>query len=104
MGVALVGPEAGLEVAQDRLVQSGGVPGGIFVSHRQKVSPAGDAFSYFLSGRQGRMHNLKLPLRGAGVLAPRVAPHLLSLSQNTVYSLCLPAGEVRHFVVDQRKL
>ena len=34
VGVALVVPEAGLEAAQNRLVQSGGVPGGIFVSHR----------------------------------------------------------------------
>ena len=33
MRVALVSPEAGLEVAQDPLVQSGGVPSGIFVSH-----------------------------------------------------------------------
>ena len=52
VGVALIGPEAGLEVVQDRQVQSGSVPGGISGSHRQKVFPTGDAFSYLLSGRQ----------------------------------------------------
>ena len=37
---------------KDSLVESGSVPGGIFGSHRQKVSPTGDAFSYFVSGDQ----------------------------------------------------
>lgn len=45
-------PQAGLEVGQDGLVESGSVPGGIFGSHKQKVSPTGDASSYFLSGPQ----------------------------------------------------
>jgi len=34
-----------VEVGQDSLVQSGGVPGDIFGLHKQKVSPIGDAFS-----------------------------------------------------------
>lgn len=45
-------PHPGLHMGQDSLVESGSVPGGIFGSHKQKVSPTGDAFSYFLSGRQ----------------------------------------------------
>ncbi|ANE43774.1 hypothetical protein SU48_08300 [Deinococcus puniceus] len=44
-GVADVVPQGGVEVGQDRLVQSGGVPGGMFGLHKQKVSPTGDAFS-----------------------------------------------------------
>ena len=40
-------------MAQNCLVQSGGVPCGMFGLHKQEVSPTGDAFSYFLSGRQG---------------------------------------------------
>ncbi|MEF2280026.1 hypothetical protein V3W47_17165, partial [Deinococcus sp. YIM 134068] len=41
-----------LELSQDSLVESRSVPGGIFSCHKQKVSPTGDAFSYFLSGGQ----------------------------------------------------
>ena len=62
VGVALIGPEAGLEVAQNCLVQSGGVPGGIFGLHKQKMSPTGDAFSYFLSGRQQPGSQFNAPL------------------------------------------
>ena len=51
-GVADVVPQPLLEMSQDSLVESGSVPGGIFGCHRQKVSPTGDAFSYFLSGSQ----------------------------------------------------
>ena len=51
-GVADVVPQPLLEMSQDSLVESGSVPGGIFGSHRQKVSPTGDAFSYFVSGDQ----------------------------------------------------
>ncbi|MBB6018936.1 hypothetical protein HNQ04_004220 [Deinococcus radiopugnans ATCC 19172] len=43
-----------LDVGKDSLVKSGRVPGGIFGLHKQKVSPTGDAFSYFVSGRQVR--------------------------------------------------
>ena len=51
-------------MGQDSLVESGSVPGGIFGSHKQKVSPTGDAFSYFLSGRQETaLTFLKLHLR-----------------------------------------
>ena len=45
MDVANVVPQGTLEMRQDGLVASWGVPGGIFGLHKQKVSPAGDAFS-----------------------------------------------------------
>jgi len=45
--VANVVPQATLELREAGLVQSRSVPSGIFSSHQQKVSPTGDAFSYF---------------------------------------------------------
>ena len=59
-GVADVVPQGRVEVKQDGLIQSRGVPGDIFGLHKQKVSPAGDAFSYFLSGRQERGDSVAL--------------------------------------------
>jgi hypothetical protein len=47
--IANVVPETGLEVSEDGLIESGSVPGGNFGCHKQKASPIGDAFSYFLS-------------------------------------------------------
>jgi hypothetical protein len=41
-------------MSEDGLIESGSVPGGIFGCHKQNVSPTGDAFSYFVSGGQGR--------------------------------------------------
>ena len=52
MGVADVVPQPLLDVGENGLIESGRVPGSIFGCHKQKVSPTGDAFSYFVSGRQ----------------------------------------------------
>ncbi|GGS07207.1 hypothetical protein GCM10008960_37080 [Deinococcus sedimenti] len=52
MTVVTVVPHAVLEMGEDGLIESGRVPGGIFGCHKQRVSPIGDAFSFFVSGRQ----------------------------------------------------
>ena len=73
---------------KDSLVESGSVPGGIFGSHRQKVSPTGDAFSYFVSGDQAAEDNLESHTVGIETAQEEVASfspsvHLLSLGVKT---------------------
>jgi hypothetical protein len=51
-GIAGIVLEGMLEMCEHGLIHSGGVPSGAFGLHKQKVSPTGDAFSYFLSGDQ----------------------------------------------------
>lgn len=85
--VADVVPQARLEMSQDGLVESGSVPDDTFGSHKQRVSPTGDAFSYFLSGRQADpLNTAGSRVTGGRYNAPEEFPEaheMLYLAENT---------------------